>query len=88
MFRLTATGISTANGMYITGAFSGQSNWTLLPMTNLGNNLFTYTKKMALADSVAYYYLNGNVWTARETVPSAYATWYTTDRGYKIKAGN
>ena len=87
-FRLTATGISTANGMYITGAFSGQPNWTIVPMINTGNNIFTYTKKMAVADSGAYYYLNGDAWAARETVPSACATWYTTDRGYKIKLGN
>jgi len=87
-FRLTATGTSTANGMYITGTFTGEPNWSIVPMTNTGNNIFTYTKKMAVADSGAYYYLNGNAWTARENVPSACATWYTTDRGYKIKSGN
>jgi arabinogalactan endo-1,4-beta-galactosidase len=87
-FRLTATGINTANGIYITGTFSGQPNWSIVPMTNMGNNVFTYTKKMVVDDIGAYYYLNGNSWTSRETVPSACATWYTTDRGYEIKPGN
>jgi arabinogalactan endo-1,4-beta-galactosidase len=87
-FRLTATGVNTTNGMYMTGAFSGTPNWSIVPMTSQGGNVFAYTKRMAVGDSGAYYYLNANAWTERETVPSACATWYTTDRGYKIKAGS
>jgi hypothetical protein len=86
-FKVNVAGVNTANGIYITGAFTG-SNWSIVPMTSLGNNIYSYTKKMIKNDSGAYYYLNANTWTARETVPVACVKWYGIDRGYKITTNN
>ena len=39
---------------------------------------------MAPGDSGAYYFLNDTLWEARETVPQECATWWNSDRGYKV----
>ena len=84
-FTVDMTGQNTANGVYITGDMtSSGGNWQLLPMTATGNGLYSRTFTIQPGQTGAYYYLNGDDWTARETVPSACAVWWNIDRGYEV----
>jgi len=84
-FTVDMTGQSTQNGVYITGEMTSvNGNWQLLPMTAVGNGLYSRTFTMQPGQTGAYYYLNGNDWGARETVPAACALWWNVDRGYEI----
>jgi hypothetical protein len=78
------TGQSVANGVWITGAMTGTS-WKILAMTNLGNNIYSYTTQLAPGDSGAYYFMNDDVWGSRESVPVACRKWWNSDRGYKME---
>ena len=53
-------------------------------MANEGLDIYSYFTYLPTGDSGAFYFLNDNLWEARETVPQECATWWNTDRGYKI----
>jgi arabinogalactan endo-1,4-beta-galactosidase len=83
-FKVDMTGINVNNGVYITGSFTGSSNWSILPMNNEGNNIYSYTVEMLPSDVGAFYFLNNNDWDARETVPVECALMWNIDRKYII----
>lgn len=88
-FIVDMTGQDIGQGVYITGDMTSTSaggDWRLLPMTAMGDNRYARTIAMRPGQTGAYYYLNGNDWSARETVPAACAVWWNVDRGYDIPA--
>ncbi|MBN2611412.1 MAG: glycosyl hydrolase 53 family protein [Bacteroidales bacterium] len=82
-FKVDMTGQDVSNNVWITGSFTG-SSWKILRMSPEANNIFSYTTKMHPGDSGAFYFMNDDVWGKRESVPSACAPWWGSDRGYKI----
>ena len=83
-FKVDMTGVDVSKGVYITGSFTGSSNWSILTMKNEANNIYSDTTEMLSGDSGAYYFLNANDWTARETVPVDCASWWDIDRAYAV----
>lgn len=71
-------------GMYITGSFTGQNEWEIQPMADLGNGIYSYFTYLPEGSEGAFYFLNGNSWEDRETVPDACAEMFETDRAYTI----
>ena len=84
IFKVDMTGQDVPSGVYITGSWTGES-WQILPMAGEGGGIYTYFTYLAPGDSGAYYFLNDTLWEARESVPQECATWWDTDRGYKIE---
>lgn len=84
-FQVNMTGKDVSNGVYITGDFTGESGkWKIIPMASEGNGIYSYFTYLKSGTTGAFYYLNGNDWSARETVPSACAKINGTDRKYII----
>lgn len=85
-FRVDMAGVSTANGVFITGDFTKNDagNWQFFPMKQVGTStIYTFRTFLNPGQTGAYYFLNDDAWTARETVPSAcQGSW--TDRAYTI----
>ncbi|SMO50075.1 glycosyl hydrolase 53 family protein [Gracilimonas mengyeensis] len=84
---MTDAGVDYSNGVYVTGTFTadeGGGNWSIIPMTEQQEGIFSYQTELEIGDSGAYYFLSGNDWNARETVPDACADMYDSDRGYNI----
>lgn len=85
-FRVDMTGVSTANGVFITGDFTktAAGNWQFFPMKRVGStNIYTFKTFLNPGQTGAYYFLNDDAWASRETVPTAcQAVW--SDRGYTI----
>jgi arabinogalactan endo-1,4-beta-galactosidase len=82
-FKVDMSGQDVSKGVYITGSWTGES-WQIIPMADEGQDVYSYFTYLALGDSGAYYFLNDTLWSARETVPEQCATWWGTDRGYKV----
>jgi hypothetical protein len=61
------------NGIHIAGSFNGFST-SATAMTNLGNNVFTYTQEFTENDFITFYYVNGNSSADAEIVPEACGT--------------
>jgi len=84
-FQVNMAGKDVSNGVYITGDFTAENgNWKIVPMANVGNGIYSYFTYLKAGTTGAFYYLNGNDWTAREKVPSACAKVNGTDRQYTI----
>ncbi|MEH0153350.1 glycosyl hydrolase 53 family protein [Limibacter armeniacum] len=83
-FKVDMEGVSTSNGVYVTGDFTGDGNWSIVPMSWESGSIYTYTTNLAPGSSGGYYFLNANNWSNRETVPTACATIYNSDREYTI----
>lgn len=85
VFQVNMTGKDVSNGVYITGDFTAESGkWKLIPMVNVENGIYSYSTFMKAGTTGAFYYLSGNDWSARETVPSNCAKANNTDRQYTI----
>jgi arabinogalactan endo-1,4-beta-galactosidase len=82
-FVVDMSGRDVSNGVWITGQMTGDP-WKIKAMTSLGNSLYSYSQDMHPGDSGAYYFMSDDVWGQRESVPSSCATWWSSDRGYKI----
>lgn len=78
---------TSATSAYITGTFSGDTSWQLIPMENEGNGVFSYSTSIDETSVGAYYFLSSNDWNNRELVPTNCALQWTTDRQYDINAG-
>ena len=88
-FQVNMTGKDVSKGVFITGDFTAENgNWKLIPMANEGNGVYSYFTYLKSGSTGAFYYLNGNEWIARETVPSACAKMNGTDRKYIIPDTN
>ncbi|MEX0720367.1 MAG: glycosyl hydrolase 53 family protein [Balneolaceae bacterium] len=72
------------DGVYITGSFTGEDDWELIFMADEGNGIFSYFTYLPENETGAFYFVNGNDWQLRETVPEACVDWWDTDRGYNI----
>ncbi|MEZ4777638.1 MAG: glycosyl hydrolase 53 family protein [Bacteroidia bacterium] len=88
-FMVDMTGQDVSNGVYITGTFTG-ANWLIVPMSLHSGKIYKYSTQIPAGSSGAYYYLTTSSWTNyldfRETVPTACAEWWNSDRGYVIPA--
>jgi len=80
-FQLDMRGQNTSNGVFITGSML---NWQITPMKSLGNYLYSFTMDATPGDTGAYYFLNANNWTARESVPIECAVYWDIDRGFEM----
>ena len=72
---------------YITGELGGSDDWNIIQMTSEGNNVYSFTKTISEGTSGAFYFLNGSNWSDRETVPTACAVRWDSDREFVIGAG-
>lgn len=61
------------NGIHIAGSFNGFSA-SATAMTNLGNNVFTYTQEFTENDFITFWYVNGNLSSDAEIVPEVCGT--------------
>lgn len=81
---MTAAGNNAVG--YITGSFTddGFGNWQIIPMTQVGTTrTYTFSTNLSYGQTVEYYYLSDNEWSARETVPqNLQVIW--NDRGYTV----
>ncbi|MEX2603962.1 MAG: T9SS type A sorting domain-containing protein, partial [Gracilimonas sp.] len=59
--------------------------WSIEPMEEAEENIFVYTTEVEAGDEGGYYFLDGNDWSDRETVPSECVGYYNADRGYFIE---
>jgi arabinogalactan endo-1,4-beta-galactosidase len=84
-FKVDMTGEDVSGGVWITGSMTGEGSWEIIPMQAETGNIYSKTFVMHPGDSGAYYFMNDNVWGDRETVPVSCATWWGSDRGYKIE---
>ena len=86
-FKVDMTSIETSNGVYVTGDFTGETNWQFLPMNELADNIFSYTTEIPGRSQGAYIFYNDDVWSnsSRETVPSNCARLWNTHREYWVK---
>jgi len=82
-FKVGTEDIDVPDKMYITGTMTGEP-WIIEPMFHEETDLYNYVTYLPQGDSGAFYFLNDSLWAARETVPTECATWWGTDRGYKI----
>lgn len=85
-FSVDMSGTS-ATSAYVTGSFTGDSSWSIIAMTNEGNGIYSYTTTIEESSEGGYYFLSGNSWGDRETVPTACALQYDSDRQYTITNG-
>jgi arabinogalactan endo-1,4-beta-galactosidase len=86
-FKVDMTGISVANGVWVTGDFKNNSGlpWQLNKMSVYeGNNIYSYAVLATVNTSGAYYFLKDDVWGSREKVPSSCALKWGTDRLYTV----
>jgi arabinogalactan endo-1,4-beta-galactosidase len=86
-FRVDMTGQDVSNGVYVVGDFT---SWSFVTMAHVGENIYSYTTNIAASDNMlAYYYMRNNSWTNyqtyRETVPTACASKWGTDRGIVVE---
>ncbi|AWB69168.1 hypothetical protein C2869_21950 (plasmid) [Saccharobesus litoralis] len=79
---------TAATSAYITGSFSGDAGWQIIEMQNQGNGIFSYTTQIPQDEVGAYYFLQDNDWSSRETVPSECALQWGSDRQYQITGSN
>jgi arabinogalactan endo-1,4-beta-galactosidase len=83
-FKVDMSGQDVSQDVYVTGHFTGEVDWQLIPMTLEGDHIYSYTTTLETGAEGAFYFLNDNDWAARETVPEACAVWWESDRGYVI----
>ncbi|MFY9153405.1 MAG: glycosyl hydrolase 53 family protein, partial [Prolixibacteraceae bacterium] len=85
VFQVDMTGKDVSNGVYMTGDFTAENgNWKIVPMLSEGNGIYSFYTFLKTGTTGAYYFLNGNDWAARETVPATCAKANGTDRQYEI----
>ncbi len=89
-FKVDMKGVNVSNGVYVTGEFPNQQGktWQLNQMTHEGDQIYSYSTWISSGDSGAYYFMNDDVWGVRESVPSACAVHWGSDRGYEIPQGS
>lgn len=83
-FIVDMTNEEVANEVYIAGSFTDEP----IQMADEGNGTYSYFTYLATGETGGYYFINGDNELARETVPSACATYEETDRLYEIGASD
>lgn len=86
-FAVNMTAQDVSDGVYITGDFTriNGSDWSIEPMEDKGDSIYVYTTEVEPGEEGGYYFLNGNDWSDRETVPQQCVGYYDADRGYFIE---
>ncbi|MEX0843716.1 MAG: glycosyl hydrolase 53 family protein, partial [Balneolaceae bacterium] len=86
-FAVNMADHNISGGVYVTGDFTriNGSDWSIEPMEEAEENIFVYTTEVEAGDEGGYYFLDGNDWNDRETVPSECVGYYDADRGYFIQ---
>ena len=84
-FRVEMSGVPHPDGAFITGSFTGpEGSWRIYPMTHEGDNVYSYQVALSPGEEGAYYFLRGDNWNLRETVPSRCAQMWNVDRKYAV----
>jgi arabinogalactan endo-1,4-beta-galactosidase len=83
-FAVDMTGNNQSGVAYITGDFTSEGDWNILEMTSEGNNIYSYSQTIPVNSEGGWYFLNGNNWSDRETVPAECIGYYGVDRGFFI----
>ena len=84
-FRVDMSGVRHPDGAFITGSFTGSDgSWRIHPMNHVGGNVYSYRVALSPGDEGAFYFLRGDDWGLRETVPSACAEMWNVDRKYAV----
>lgn len=78
--------VVSPNGVHIAGSFQGW-NPEATPMTESGNNIYTYTTNLSIGEYYEFKYINGNTWDESETVPAECST-ISTNRSFTVPAEN
>jgi arabinogalactan endo-1,4-beta-galactosidase len=88
-FTVDMSGADVSQGIYVTGDMTESGgNWSIIEMTDNGNNTYSVTFSMMSGEEGGYYFLNGNDWANRETVPPECVGMYESDRTYLIPREN
>ena len=83
IFNVDMTGQDVSKGVYITGSWTGE-DWVILPMANVGNNIYSYYTYLHPDETGGFYFLNDTIFEARESLPNECAEWNGTDRQYTV----
>lgn len=79
---------NTSGAAYVTGSFTGTDSWNILPMAYEGNNIWSFRTQIDQGSVGAFYFLNANSWSARESIPQECALQWNVDRQYSISGSN
>ena len=86
-FKVDMTHVNDHDGAYLTGGFTGpEGSWRIVPLVRDEGqeNVYSYQVDIEPGEHGAYYFLRGNDWSLRETVPKACANAWGVDRSYTI----
>lgn len=85
-FQLNMTGVSSVNGVFVTGDFTGET-WQFLQLEDKGNDLYKLTTTIPGRSSGGYVFYNNDNWEIewREVVPDVCAFVWDTHRYYLMK---
>ncbi|MBK8806949.1 MAG: glycosyl hydrolase 53 family protein [Bacteroidales bacterium] len=84
-FIVDMSAVTNFQEAFITGTMTSDgTNWKIHKMQSLNNNLYSISYFLPPNAEGAFYFLSVNDWLSREAVPATCATWYSSDRGYKI----
>ena len=84
-FRVDMSGISHPGGAFITGSFTGpEDSWRIIRMSSEGDGVYSFQVPLSPGTEGAYYFLSGDDWGLRETVPPPCAQMWDTDRRYAV----
>ncbi|WP_340102516.1 glycoside hydrolase family 53 protein [Rhodohalobacter sp. 8-1] len=85
IFKVDMTGQEVSgDGIYVTGVFTGDDDWELKQMADEGDDIYSYFTYLPNNSEGAFYFVNGENWDGRESVPSECADRWETDREYKM----
>ncbi len=82
-FNVDMSGQDVSKGVYITGSWTGD-DWEILPMADVGNNIYSYYTYLSQDETGGFYFLNDTLFEARESLPNECAEWNGTDRQYTV----
>jgi len=86
-FKVGMSGQDVSKGVYIAIDMPGDSA-AIVPMADLGDDLYSYFTYLAPGDSGSFIFLNDSTLSAGETVPAACALWEGTGRKYGVGQSN
>lgn len=84
-FIVDMEGVNAPNGAFVTGDFTSDGNWSIEPMDHLGGTFYIYETSTDANVEGGWYFLDGNDWNDRETVPSECVGYYNQDRGFFVE---
>lgn len=86
-FAVNMEGMDVSDGVYVTGDFTriNGSDWSIEPMEHIEGDIYAYTTEVEPGEEGGWYFLDGNNWSDRESVPSECVGYYNSDRGYFIE---